>query len=223
MTARRAALTGVAIALALVAIGDALAARAGLAPGVIPRAAGAWPWIASRAAGVTALIALTLDVAWGLFLSTGAADGWIARARSVEIHRFLSVSGLALVAAHALLLAADHVVRFDLLDAIVPFAAPYRPLAVGLGVIAAWLAAALHASFAVRKRLGARTWRALHYASFVAFALAIGHGVAAGSDGARPWMRGVYAGCLGLVGALLAYRVALAAARAGAQPHRSGR
>jgi sulfoxide reductase heme-binding subunit YedZ len=214
MTARRAAVIGAAIALAFALIADALLARAGLSPGLVPRAAGAWPWIVSRAAGVTALVALTLDVAWGLFLSTGAADGWIARARSVDIHRFLSAAGLALLALHALSLAADHVVRFDVIGAIIPFTAPYRPLAVGVGVIAAWLAVALHVSFALRKRLGVRAWRLLHHASFAAFALAIAHGVVAGSDGARPWMRGLYAACLGLVGALAVYRVALATSRA---------
>ena len=209
---RKPIVLGVIAAIALLVIADAIAARAGVAPGAIPRADGPWLWVASRAAGVTALVALTLDVAFGLFLSTGAADAWIPRARSVEIHRWLSGAGLGLIATHALLLVGDHTVRFDVLDAFVPFAAPYRPLAVGAGVIAAWLAVALHASFALRKRLGARAWRLLHYASFASYALAIAHGVTAGSDVTRPWMRDLYAGSLGLVGLLAVYRVALAVA-----------
>ena len=41
-----------------------------LATGAIPDLAGTSPWITSRAAGVTAFLALTLDVIFGLFVST---------------------------------------------------------------------------------------------------------------------------------------------------------
>lgn len=210
---RRILFTGFAAGLVLLAMAAAIGARAGVVSIPFARPDGAASWLASRAAGVTAYVAITLEIVFGLFLSTGAADRWIARARSVEIHRFLSVTALALVAAHALVLLADRFVRFDLLAVLVPFAAPYRPFAVGIGALAAYAAIVVHGSFAVRRSIGQRAWRALHYVSFAVFALATGHGLLAGSDAGRPWMVAVYASSTAAVLALIAYRVVARPAR----------
>ena len=195
---------------------DAAATRAGLVAGLpsLGAMAGTTAWIASRAAGVTALLALTLDVVFGLLVSTRAADRVLPRARSVEVHRALSVTALTLAAAHAVVLMGDRVVRFDLIDVIVPFASSYRPLAVGLGVLAAWGLVVLEGSFRVRSRIGARTWRKLHYLSFAVFAGAVAHGVMAGSDAGLLGMRLFYLAVGGVVAALAGIRV-VQAARAG--------
>ena len=165
---------GVALgALALVVL-DALAVRAGVGAGALPTLASAAAWVTSRAAGVTAFLALSLSVAAGLLLSTGVADRWLPRARSLELHRWLSAIALGTTALHAVALLVDRHVRFDALDVLVPLLAPYRPIAVALGVAAAYLALVVHLSFGWRKRLGARRWRSLHYASFAAYAAAAG-------------------------------------------------
>jgi predicted ferric reductase len=209
---RRPIVLGFFVALAVLILADAIAARAGVVAG-FARSDGPWFWIASRAAGVTAFVALTLDVTFGLFLSTGLADAWIPRARSVELHRWLSASALALAALHALALAGDRFVRFDLLDALVPFLSSYRPFAVGLGVLALWLAWIVHASFSVRRRIGVARWRLLHYASFVVFVLAAAHGLLAGTDTARPWMTNIYIVAVATVVAMSVIRVARSHAR----------
>ena len=94
-----------ALGVALGALGllvlDAVVTRSGLGAGAVPKLAGSSLWITSRAAGVTAFLALCLDVAFGLFISTGAADRAIPRARIVEAHRWLSAVTLALTAVHA--------------------------------------------------------------------------------------------------------------------------
>ena len=203
---RSATVTGVVVGLALLAVADALATRAGLVAGVMPRSAGPFLWAASRAAGVTAFVALALDVTFGLFLSTGAADGWISRARSVDVHRWLSSVTLVLVATHALLLVGDGFVRFDVLDGLLPFVAPYRPTAVALGVFATYLAVVVQVSFQLRHRIGARTWRRLHHLTFVVFVLATAHGVLAGSDTHLGWMRGVYLAAVVVASVLLLLR-----------------
>jgi predicted ferric reductase len=179
---------------------------------------GTWP--IARAAGLTAYAAITLAVVFGLLLSTGAADRWVARARSVEAHRFLSTAALALVALHALVLLADGHVRFGLLDVLVPFRAPWRGFAVGLGTVAAYAAVVVHASFFLRRRLGPRGFRILHTLSFAVFALATAHGLLAGSSAGHPFMVGVYLSATGLVVLLTAVRLAgaLASPRAARVP-----
>lgn len=197
---------GVVIGLFVLVVVAALGARAGWVTVPWPRSQGPGFWQVSRALGFTAYAALALEVLLGLFLSTGLADGWIARARSGEVHRWLSPVALALGGAHAVALLGDGFIRFDVLDLAVPFVAPYRPAAVALGILGLYCAIVVHASFALRSRLGPRAWRALHYLSFAAFAGATAHGLLAGTDSATPWGRAVYAVPTALVLWLVFYR-----------------
>jgi len=212
----RSALRGVLVGIAVLAIAAALLDRTGAAAVALPRADGPGPWHVARATGFAAFVALALDVAIGLLTSTGAADRWLPRGHAVDLHRWLSPIALALVLGHGAALLGDGFIRFDALDLVVPFVSPYRPIAVGLGVIAGYLAIVVHASFGLRRRLGSRAWRRLHYLSFVAFAAAAVHALLAGSDAARAWALVVVAAPTAVVIALVVTRVraAIAAPRA---------
>jgi methionine sulfoxide reductase heme-binding subunit len=194
------------------------AVRLGLVSVAFTRPDTHWFWYASRAAGISAYLALAASVLGGLLLSTSLADAWIARARSVEVHRWLSAVALGLIAGHALLLLGDPYVRLDVLDLLLPFVSAYRPLAVGLGVLAGYAAVVVFGSFWFRRRLGQRGWRRLHYLAFPTLALVTAHGALAGTDAGTSWMRLVYLTATALVLWLTAYRVLLhaAAARGGA-------
>lgn len=205
---RRRIALGIALgALVLLAL-DALVTRSGLGVSALPKLAGSSLWITSRAAGITAFLALSLDVAFGLFVSTGVADRVLPRARIVEAHRFLSAATLGFTALHAGALLGDRFIRFDVLDVLVPFVSAYRPLSVALGLVAAYVAFVIHRSFAWRKRLGAALWRSLHYASFAVYVAALLHGVFAGTD-ARA-ISGVYFASGSIIGSLVLYRIAIA-------------
>ena len=73
-------------------------------------------------------------------------------------------------------------IHFGPAAVLVPFAAPWRPVAVAAGVIAGWLALMLAVSFRLRRYIGQRVWRRLHYASFAAFVLALVHALTSGTD-----------------------------------------
>ncbi|MBI4491863.1 MAG: hypothetical protein HY690_03615 [Chloroflexi bacterium] len=199
-------LWGAGAGLLALLLGLTLAARGGLITVAIERPDGHWFWYFSRTAGVTAYLALALTVLWGLLASTAVGDGLVARARCVDLHRWLSAVGLALAAAHAILLVGDGYVQFDALDVLVPFVAPYRPVAVGLGVVAAYLALVVYGSLWLRGWLGQRGWRAVHFLSFPAFGLATLHGLLAGTDGGALWLRALYLLAAGLVLWLSCYR-----------------
>jgi sulfoxide reductase heme-binding subunit YedZ len=138
-------------------------------------------WLVARAAGLTALALLSCSVWLGLGMSVRlvpprhqrAAMGW---------HQSLMWCGLAAVAVHGIALVLDPVMRFSLPVVLVPGLAPWRPTAVAAGVAAGWSMLALAVSFHVRRRLTQRRWRLLHYVGFAAFAAAVGHGLAAGTD-----------------------------------------
>jgi sulfoxide reductase heme-binding subunit YedZ len=198
---------GLLAGLVLLALLGAVASRAGWVEVSLPRPEGTGPWLLSRATGITAFVALSLDAILGLLVSTRAGERHLTRARAIDLHGWLSPVALVLVAGHALALLGDRYVGFDLLDVAVPFAAPVRTAAVGLGVIAAYLMLLVHASFALRRRLGTKTWRRLHYLSFGAFIAATMHGILAGTDSSHPWIASVYAIPIALVGALVIQRV----------------
>jgi methionine sulfoxide reductase heme-binding subunit len=194
------------------------AVRLGLLSVAFDRPDTHWFWYASRAAGISAYLALAASVLGGLLLSTGLADAWVARARSVDVHRWLSAVALGLIAGHALVLVGDPYVGFDALDLVLPFVSAYRPVAVGLGVLAGYAAVVIFGSFWFRRRLGQRGWRRLHYLAFPTLGLVTAHGALAGTDAGTAWMRLVYLAVTALVLWLTAYRVVLyaAAARRGA-------
>jgi predicted ferric reductase len=200
--------TGVAIGALLLAVLNAAAARVGLVAAPFPSLAGTAPWTTARASGLTALFAVTLDMVFGLFVATGVADRLIRRARAVELHRWLSSVALALIAVHVLALSLDRFVRFDLLDLLVPFLSSYRRFAVGVGVLAAYSALVVHASFGLRRRIGATTWRRLHSLSFFVFIGALVHGMLAGSDSALAGIQAIYIASATAVGLLVCFRVA---------------
>jgi len=77
---------------------------------------------------------------------------------------------------------------------------------VAVGVVAMYGSVIGTATFYVRKLLGHRTWRLLHYTTFATFFLALGHGLAAGTDSGTMWLQGLYAGSGLLVSCLTVYR-----------------
>ena len=138
-------------------------------------------WLLARASGLVAFGLLTLSMWLGLAMSTRllgprrqkALFGW---------HRTLVWTALSMVGLHLAAVLADPVLHFGLPAALVPLASPWKPLGVAAGVTGGWLALALALSFRAKKWLGHRGWRLLHYASFAAFALFLGHALAVGTD-----------------------------------------
>jgi hypothetical protein len=166
-------------------------------------------WYLSRAAGFTAYALLALSVAGGLALSVRMRPPRVAARQWFEAHRSISFLALALTLLHVAALLGDGYFDFGPADVLLPFASPYRPWETALGVIALYALVAVCVSFYLKRWIGQRGWRALHFASFALFALATLHGVTAGSDTHEMWARALYAVAGGAVLALVLYRVQL--------------
>jgi predicted ferric reductase len=164
-------------------------------------------WYVARAGGILAYLLLSSSVAAGLLLSGRAHLPRWPRFALEDVHRFLGILAGSFVVVHVTGLLLDSVVPFSLLQVIVPGAAGYRPLSVALGIVAAELLGALALTNHYRKRLPYRWWRRAHYLNFAVWALALVHGLAAGTDASTPWALALYAGTAWLVLALLANRL----------------
>ncbi len=169
-------------------------------------------WYASRLFGFLAYGALTASVIYGLLLSTGILDAIAHRAVSFTLHQELAALGLSLTAIHGALLGLDTTVPTSVTAIVVPFAGTFRPVWVGMGQLAFYVSIAVYASFWVRKRIGQKRWRLVHYTTFLAFAGATAHGLMTGTDTSATWALTVYAASAGAVVFLVLYRVLLAVA-----------
>jgi sulfoxide reductase heme-binding subunit YedZ len=98
-------------------------------------------------------------------------------------------------------------VSISVIDALVPFVGSYHPFWLGLGALALDLLAALIATSLLRARIGLRAWRAVHWAAYACWPVAVVHGIGMGTD-ASGWLLWLTVGCVALVGVALTARLA---------------
>jgi DMSO/TMAO reductase YedYZ heme-binding membrane subunit len=163
-------------------------------------------WILARTAGLTAYVLLTASMLGGLTLKTRILGRTVRPAAITDVHKSLALAGLGALALHGIALVLDATVTVTPLALLVPGLVDYRTVWVSVGVVAGELMALVTVSFWVRKRIGTKVWRKLHWLSFAAFGLATAHGLMAGSDSGKPWAVGIYAGALGAVALGTAWR-----------------
>jgi predicted ferric reductase len=139
-------------------------------------------WHLSRSAGTVAYVLLSGSTVWGLLQSSKIAKEVIPAGLSFAMHNILSWLALLFIGLHALVLLFDNYYAYSLPDLSVPFIGPYRPAWVGLGIISFYMMLMITISFQLRTKIGQRSWRTLHYLSFVVYLLATIHGLTAGTD-----------------------------------------
>ncbi len=167
-------------------------------------------WYIARSAGIVAYLLLSAGVVLGVLMSARTRFPW-PRFAIQEVHRFITIVMAVFLALHGLTLVFDRVVPLSLVQAIVPFTSPYRPFAVGLGVAAAELAAAVAVANALRGRLPYRLWRRIHYLTIGVWLAATAHALLAGTDRRDSWFIALLAIAVSAVALAFLVRFARAA------------
>ena len=168
-----------------------------------------FPWYLSRSAGLVAYLVLFFVVVLGISIRTRGLDKYLARWKVTDLHTFLSLLALSFVALHAGVLLWDGFVGYSPLDILVPFATPYRTVWTAVGISTAYLLALIAVSFPARRWIGYRTWRTMHYFTFLAYLAALAHGVFMGTDSQTGWAQLLYISTASVVLILGLYRVYL--------------
>ena len=164
-------------------------------------------WYVIRASGVVALALLTVSVVLGLLnRSRVASDRW-PRFVVDRLHRNASLLSVGFLCVHIVTAVTDGFVAVPLLAAVIPFHNSYRPLWVGLGAVAVDLLVAVILTSLVRVRLGVRAWRGVHWLAYLAWPVAVAHGLGLGTDSGEVWMLAIEAVSIGSVLAALALRL----------------
>jgi sulfoxide reductase heme-binding subunit YedZ len=162
-------------------------------------------WLLARASGLTAYVMLTLSVVAGLVVKSRPLRA-LKPAAVVDLHRILAMLGLGALAGHAAALVLDTTVNVSIPGLFIPGLISYRPVWTSLGIIAAELMVIVYASFSMRKRIGPKNWRRLHWATYAIFGLATVHGLAAGTDASRSWVFALYVLAVGSVAVAATWR-----------------
>lgn len=165
-------------------------------------------WYLSRVLGIAAYDIIWLSMVMGLLITSKTSRLWPGGPAAVDVHKFTSLLGVGLAAAHGVVLLGDHYINYSVAELAIPFASSeYRPFWTGLGQLCFYLAAVVVLSFYVRQRVGPRVWRMLHYLSFVIYCLGLIHGVMAGTDATNAVVTGLYFGTGSSILFLTLYRV----------------
>ena len=158
-------------------------------------------------AGVFALIGLTASVGVGLLATDRIVMTPGHRIMAQAVHQAVSFGALAFLVIHIVteILAQ----RAHVIDAVIPFLSPYRTFYIGLGTIASDLILLVVISSIFRKRFTARgkawRWRAIHYASYLAFVFGVLHGLL-GGRAAKPYVDWSYGFAIAVTALALAVR-----------------
>jgi sulfoxide reductase heme-binding subunit YedZ len=124
------------------------------------------------------------------------------------VHRNASLLAVAFVVVHIVTSVLDGFAPISLVDTVIPFGSSYRPIWLGFGAVAFDLLVAVAATSLVRRRLGYQTWRAVHWAAYASWPVALIHGLGTGSDTKSGWMLLVVAGVVIAVIVAVVARVA---------------
>jgi sulfoxide reductase heme-binding subunit YedZ len=166
-------------------------------------------WFLARGTGAVALLLLTGSVVLGVLGSVrfDAGPRW-PRFTIDALHRDVSLLVIAFLVLHVLTSVLDGFAPVSLLDAVIPFGGGYRPFWLGLGALSFDLLLALVVTSLMRRRLGYRSWRAIHWLAYASWPVAVFHGLGTGSDTRSWWMLALTGACVAAVLAAVWVRIA---------------
>jgi sulfoxide reductase heme-binding subunit YedZ len=163
-------------------------------------------WYTTRATGMVALILLTLVVSLGTFVANRIGGTYIGRFELNELHRSISIVAVVFLVIHILTTVLDSYVPTGWFSPLIPFTSKYEPLHVALGAVAFDLILAVWISSLLKVRIANRSWRFIHWFSWLAFTSAIVHSFLTGTDTRSSWGLAVVITCASIVLAAALWR-----------------
>jgi predicted ferric reductase len=164
-------------------------------------------WDLGRGAGVAALVAFTVSIVLGIATRSGRDALGLGRFGLTEVHRTAALTGVGLVAVHLGTLLFDPYAQLRVVDLVFPFLGHYRPLWLGLGTLAVDLLGVVTVVSLLRDKVGPRVFKAVHWATYALWPVALVHAIGTGTDAATVWLDSVALACIASVAAALVWRL----------------
>lgn len=165
-------------------------------------------WFATRATGLTALVLLTGTVVLGILTSVRFASPAWPRFMTVSLHRNLSLLTITFVGLHVLTTVTDPFAAISVVSVVFPFTSAYRRIWLGFGAVAFDLMVGVLVTSLLRARVRPRLWRAVHWAGYACWPVALVHALGTGTDGGTRWVLAITAVCVLAVSAAGLWRLA---------------
>ena len=173
-------------------------------------------WYATRATGLVTLLLLTASMLLGIITAGRfATENW-PRFLTVGLHRNITLLVLVFLALHVGTTVVDTYTSIPATAAVIPFASSYKAPWLGLGAVAVDLLIAVVLTSLLRRRLGFRAWRRLHWLAYACWPIALAHGLGTGTDRRTLWVFAATLGCAAAVAVAATWRV-VTASRTGAR------
>ena len=163
-------------------------------------------WDLGRGSGVAALVAFTVSLVLGIVTRSGRDALGIGRFGLNEVHRTAALTGVGLVAVHLASLFFDPYAQLRVMDLFLPFGGSYRPLWLGLGTLAVDLLGVITVVSLLRERVGPRVFKAVHWATYALWPIALVHSLGTGTDAATLWLDGIAIACTASVVTAVTWR-----------------
>jgi methionine sulfoxide reductase heme-binding subunit len=177
-------------------------------------------WALGRGTGIVALVLFTISLVLGIVARSGRRVSGLSRFSISDLHRTAALTGTGLVAAHVGSLFLDPYAQLKLVDLVFPFLAAYRPLWLGLGTLALDLLGVITVVSLLRHRVGPKSFKAVHWATYLLWPTALLHALGSGTDAGTAWFRALAAICVSAVVTAVGWRLAPSYAGRGWARHR---
>jgi hypothetical protein len=164
-------------------------------------------WLLIRGSGVVAFALLTAATTWGLLVSSKLLGRSVKAKTLTWFHESLGIGALLATLVHVGVLSVHEYLEFTWLELLVPGVSDWQPLAVAMGIGAFYGLALVATSFYLKRWIGQKAWRTIHFASIGVFVASLLHGITAGTDTDDPMMIGLYVGAAAVVFTLLGLRI----------------
>ena len=139
-------------------------------------------WYTTRATGFVALLLLTLVVSLGTLVANRIGGTIVGRFELNELHRSVSIIAIVFLAIHIATTVIDSYVPTGWISIVVPMTSVYKRVPIAVGTVAFDLILAVWISSLLKVRIANRSWRFIHWFSWLAYATAIVHTLLTGTD-----------------------------------------
>lgn len=163
---------------------------------------------ASQVSGLISMVLLTAVVMLGVLVNRQGRLPGLPRFAGLSLHRYLSLLAVGFLAVHIVTAVADPFAGIRLAAAIIPLASASKPVWIGLGAVSFDLMAALILTSLLRRHIGRRAWRAVHWLAYACWPAALAHSIASNSDMRSGRLLDLTAGCVLAVLAAVGWRLA---------------
>jgi methionine sulfoxide reductase heme-binding subunit len=162
---------------------------------------------ASAATGVISMTLLTAVVVLGVLVNRQGRLPGLPRFAGLSLHRYLALLAVGFLTLHILTALAVPFADIGLAATVIPFTSAREPVWLGLGAVSFDLVIALVVTSLLRRHLGRRTWRAVHWLAYVCWPAALAHSVGTGPGMRSGRLLDLAIACAAAVAAAVGWRL----------------